>query len=234
MASAVWPAGLPQAPQLRSLREQPADLTVRTAMAVGPAKVRRRQTAGVRIFACELLLTRTQVETLDDFFYETIAAGALPFTWVHHRTGQTVDYRFTGPPEYVPLAPRQAGSEMWRTTFTLEALPGTLVTGDPPDPPPGSGGGGGGESLSLILDGGGDGGPDPDSDEVIHFEVLFPDDSPDPDSLIDVVAGFVVEDDEFGDLDGGGLEGGRPSGTSVVDPGPGETGGEIGGDFGGE
>lgn len=205
-------------------------------MDVGPAKVRRRQTAGVRMFQCELVLTRTQVATLDDFFHDTIDAGALPFTWEHHRTGQPVDYRFTGPPEYTPLAPRGAGTEYWRATFELEAMPGTLVTGDPPDPPPVGGGGGGGESMTIMGDGGDDGGP-PDPEETEFQFIPFEADSAEPEVLVSLFDIDVVEiDGEAGAGDNTDIDGvpGSTSGGGIsVDPGPGEIGGETGGEFGG-
>ena len=234
MASAVWPAGLPQAPQLRALREQPPELTVRTSMDVGPAKIRRRQTAGVRRFTIEIKLTRTQLALLDEFFIDTLAGGALAFQWTQHRTGDLIDYRFLGPPEYAPMAPRQGGSELWMATFSIEALPGTLVVGDPPDPPNDPPGGGNGtESMTFYGGGGGDSdGPGPQFPGMVQ-DVPFEDDAAPPDlfiELIEHIGGFSGE--SAGD-DGGPLDIGGPvisSSGGGVDAGPGDVvgGGEVG------
>lgn len=103
-------------------------------MDVGPAKVRRRTTAGVTKFTIGLKLTRTQVALLDSFFRDSAKGGALAFQWKHPRTGNPIDYRFAEVPKLRPLAPRQAaGKEYWVATFSLEALPGTEITDvDPP------------------------------------------------------------------------------------------------------
>lgn len=110
-------------------------LATRTEMDVGPAKVRRRLTRNVRKYRVTLDMTGTQVGIFDAFFVTTCAGGAIAFTWKQHRTGNVVDYRFVGQPEYVPHAPRSAGAEFWRVTMELEDLPGTEITG-PVEPPP--------------------------------------------------------------------------------------------------
>ncbi|MFN0133434.1 MAG: hypothetical protein ACKVW3_13020 [Phycisphaerales bacterium] len=138
MASIVWPAGLPQAPIVARYSQVDQDRTVRSAMDVGPAKVRRRATAAIETCEIELKLTRAQVATLKTFFRDTAQAGAVPFEWKHHQTGNPIDYRFTRPPTFSPSAPRQAaGTEYWMASFTLEAMPGTEITSPPPPPPPG-------------------------------------------------------------------------------------------------
>lgn len=136
MADVIWPAGLPQAPQVAKYSQVDQDRTVRTSMDVGPAKVRRRATAAIETCEIELRLTRAQVATLKTFFRDTAQAGAVAFEWKHHETGQQVDYRFVGPPTFTPSAPRQAGTEIWSATFQLEAMPGTLVVTPPIPPPP--------------------------------------------------------------------------------------------------
>ncbi len=141
MANAVWPAGLPQAPQLRELRESLPRLVVRSGMDVGPDKVRRRLTAGVRLVSIELKLTRTQCALLDEFFVETCLGGAEPFDWKNHRTGADATYRFLEPPVLIPLAPRQSGTEYWVARFELEMLPATVAPSQPQTPGGGPGGG---------------------------------------------------------------------------------------------
>lgn len=113
----AWPASLPQAPLLGHSEAAP-DVLLRTNMDAGPAKVRRRFTAGVRAVIVPLLLDDAQVTTLDEFFTTTLAGGALRFDHVLPRTGAVVQYRFTAPPEYELIAPSK-----WRATLKLEVLP---------------------------------------------------------------------------------------------------------------
>ena len=100
--SAVWPLGLPQAPDTDGFTETPPNNLLRTQMDVGPAKVRRRFTAGVRGFSMQMVLTRTEVDTLESFFYQTLVGGSLVFDWVNPRTETATTFRFTAPPTYSP------------------------------------------------------------------------------------------------------------------------------------
>lgn len=115
---ATWPAGLPQRPLADGFTESPVSAVIRTEMDVGPAKMRRRYTAEVRVYNMGLLLTTAQVATLQTF-YESTLAGVDPFDWVDHRTGAAASYRFRSPPSYF-----EAGApDYWRTTLDLEVLP---------------------------------------------------------------------------------------------------------------
>lgn len=154
MATIVWPPSLPQSPMLEDLVEQPPDLALRSSVDRGPAKVRLRSLADVTRFSIGLKLTRAQVATLDTFYRTTSAGGTLAFEWIHHRTGNQIDYRFTEPPAFKPLAPRQSGAtEYWRADFAIESIPGTEVVAPspPPPPPPPPPPGGGDSSFGLLL-----------------------------------------------------------------------------------
>lgn len=169
MAEAVWPPSLPSEALQAGLVETPPALTVRTEMSVGPAKVRRRFTAGVRVFELPpFILTRDQVAIFDAFFLDDLQGGALPFTWKHPRTANPIDFRIIGTPRYSPLSPRQNGTvDRWQVTIALEALPGTEVTGDPPEPPD--------PDRTLLIPGpyGGD-----DAGVLLELEELVLDEAP--------------------------------------------------------
>ena len=77
----VWPAALPQDFQIDGYGETLPDVTIRTKMDAGPAKVRRRFTANVRPIKCKLKVTDTQYVALASFFQNDCAGGALSFTW---------------------------------------------------------------------------------------------------------------------------------------------------------
>lgn len=113
----IWPDTLPQSPLADGYGETAPDNTVRTEMEQGPAKIRRRGTAAVRKLRFALLLDAAQVETLDDFYAETLAGGALAFTFPQPRGDGTVQCRFVKPPEY------GAAGKAFRAAMELEVLP---------------------------------------------------------------------------------------------------------------
>ena len=227
MADAVWPPSLPAEALLAGLEETPPELRLRTAMDAGPAKVRRRFTAGVRVFSVSLLLTRAQVQTFDEFLLTTVEGGSLPFTWKHPRTGNPIDFRFVELPRYAARAPRQLAGDYWSLSFTLEALPGTEVTdgggGDPedPDPPDDQ------HMLSLWQPWGWDfAAPEPEAadpeEEAAAIDVLIFEAAPGGnDELVMLTSWYPIEteadpggiggDDEFGQSE-------RPGDAGNVDP----------------
>ena len=119
MSAITWPASLPQEPLVAGFTEQAPNTRIRSQMEAGPAKVRRRFTAGTRNFDCHLYLSADQVEALDAFYVSTLAGGALSFGWKHPRTQAAVTYRFVEPPSYKPV---KRGSA-WQASLKLEVLP---------------------------------------------------------------------------------------------------------------
>lgn len=113
----AWPGSLPAAPLLGH-RETAPEMVVRTEMDAGPAKLRRRFTAGVRTLEIPLVLSDAQVQALDDFYVTTLAGGTLRFDHKHPRTAAVVKYRFIARPQYDLITPSK-----WRTTLRLEILP---------------------------------------------------------------------------------------------------------------
>ena len=114
---AIWPSGLPQRPLAEGFTESAVPSVVRTDMDVGPAKMRRRYTAEVRVYSMGLLLTTAQVATLETFYVTTLGCVE-PFDWIDHRTNAAASYRFRSPPSY-----SEAGPGYWRATLDLEVLP---------------------------------------------------------------------------------------------------------------
>ncbi len=119
MVGIVWPLGLPQLVAVDGYREAPPDTALRTRMDAGPAKVRRRSTAGIRPLSVQLDLDAAQVETLDSFYVEALESGALGFEWVHPRTRVATTLRFVRPPAYQP----RGSDAAWRAALQLEVLP---------------------------------------------------------------------------------------------------------------
>jgi len=88
---ATWPASLPQTVKATSFQETAPKEVIRTQMDAGPAKVRRRFTAGVRLIKGNVALRvdppngLDDVSILDSFFLNDCAAGALSFSWNSQR-----------------------------------------------------------------------------------------------------------------------------------------------------
>ncbi|MBW5802052.1 hypothetical protein [Halomonas elongata] len=118
----TWPVTLPDCPDSPGYSEQPQSQVLRSEMAVGPAKTRRRSTAApLTIPVVYGLITRAQAETFEAFFVNDIGAGSLPFDWVHPRLGTTVSVLIVGDPPY-ELTPVGNGT-FWDLSMTLEIQP---------------------------------------------------------------------------------------------------------------
>jgi hypothetical protein len=114
----AWPSSLPDYVLQQGHNEALANVSMRSQMDAGPAKVRRRFTAGPRMVNAIVRLTTGQTLTLDTFFETTLVGGSLAFDWVLPRTQASRSFRFTSPPEYRPVGPG-----IWDATLKLEAMP---------------------------------------------------------------------------------------------------------------
>ena len=76
---AAWPT-LP-APLINTFKESTPDNLLRSSTDKGPAKIRRRSTAGVRPISFTLHLTPAQVNTLEIFYVTTLVSGAQEFDY---------------------------------------------------------------------------------------------------------------------------------------------------------
>ena len=109
MATPTWPAGIIQAPLRESFSDQGPDLTIASQPDIGPPKVRRRGTAGVRTLSCSVVLLHyAEKQVLEDFYYRTLLSGTQAFTWPHVERetggpgagGTPALFRITAPPSY--------------------------------------------------------------------------------------------------------------------------------------
>lgn len=113
-----WPSELPVSPLVAGFAEAAPDTRVVTEMDQGPAKMRRRGTAGVRGLSFRLLLDGAGVQALDDFFETALEGGTRAFDFTHPRTGGGVSCRFVEPPAYTA-----AGGTHYHAAIRLEVLP---------------------------------------------------------------------------------------------------------------
>jgi hypothetical protein len=114
-----WPSSLPQSPLAGDFVLENPELTVRSQVDVGPAKVRRRATAGVQVMTCTFRLDSTQRLTFLTFWRDTIKGGSLSYTWVSPVTNQIILCRIVDPPSFVTT---DRGNH-WNTTLKIEILP---------------------------------------------------------------------------------------------------------------
>jgi hypothetical protein len=122
MAIPVWPPSLPQAPLASGYAEAHPDLTVRTSVDKGPARVARRSSLGVTVMSLQFILSAAQVATLETFVYDTLVSGVYRFEWVHPRTGDTIELRFLPSGESMySLAP--VSGDYWAVGCQMEILP---------------------------------------------------------------------------------------------------------------
>ena len=122
---ATWPVTLPLEPIIDSITETPPNLTIRTEMDAGPAKVRRRYTVGVRLFEVSYVFSPAEMSIWENFYENTIMDGILSFTYPHpRRWGLSIVVRLVEPPKY-----KSKGGGYYEIDMQLEMLPGTTVTG---------------------------------------------------------------------------------------------------------
>ena len=113
-----WPATLPQNLLIDGFSKSPANLMIRSQMDAGPAKVRRRFTAGVKPIQGEIKLTEAQLDTFKTFFNDTLIGGTLRFDWIDPDDGTTeVEMRFVEPPVWT------REGDLFVVEMSLEIMP---------------------------------------------------------------------------------------------------------------
>lgn len=116
---AVYPSTLPRLDIVGVASFAGAQNTLRTSMAQGPDKVRRRSTAAPRPATMgHPGFTSEQMRAFFTFYETTTKHGALPFDMDDPIAGEVRSFRFTGPPEADPV-----GAAYWSITVPLEVLP---------------------------------------------------------------------------------------------------------------
>jgi len=85
----TWPNTLPQAFQRGSYSETGPNNLIKSDTSIGPAKVRRKTTAGIRKAQGGMYFTQAQLDTFRTFFASEIGDGALAFTFPAQSGGGT-------------------------------------------------------------------------------------------------------------------------------------------------
>lgn len=90
MAAAAWPSTVPQCFTLDSFQSGIGNGLIKTSPDTGPPKVRRRFTAVTRPLRGRVVMSYTQLSTLEAFIADDLAGGSLPFTISSQRGGSPV------------------------------------------------------------------------------------------------------------------------------------------------
>ncbi len=115
---ASWPNSLPAYPLIDGFHETVPKTVIRTEMEQGPAKVRLRTTAAVRVMSVHYLMNKSQIETLETFYLATLQGGAIAFDFTHPRNDGLVSCRFIKPPEY-----STSNGNYFKVSIELEVMP---------------------------------------------------------------------------------------------------------------
>jgi len=119
---AEWPSDLPNFATPSGYQESFGNNIIRSGMDLGPAKLRRRATAAVRVISFTQTLTSEQIQILESFYLTTLQHGSLPFTWTHPRTGIAIaNVQFAEPPSITP----SGGGNYFEVSYKLTQIPQT-------------------------------------------------------------------------------------------------------------
>lgn len=118
MPNNPWPPTISEAFTSDAFTEEPQDVTIRSSMETGPAKVRRRFINPSKTYTCDIILRNaSEYQTLTDFYYITCQGGTDTIQMPHPITGAMATFRFASPINYAALG------IAWKASFKLEALP---------------------------------------------------------------------------------------------------------------
>lgn len=119
---ATYPASLPDL-DFASISLSREDNVIRSATNAAAGKTRRRYTNVPRVYTQQAIMSETQLNTFESFYYNTLAGGALPFDHPEPLDGATVECRFTGPPSQRLVAHKgSADAALWELQLTYEVL----------------------------------------------------------------------------------------------------------------
>ena len=104
MAVPSWPGTLPEELFVSGYGQAFPDITIKSNVDAGPAKVRRRFTAGVSPVTGTMIMTAAQLVILDTFFNTTLLGGSLRFSWTKPPAHSVAcEMRFTEVPSWTKV-----------------------------------------------------------------------------------------------------------------------------------
>ena len=118
MAIPAWHVDLPQELFIAGYGQSFPAVTIKSDMDAGPAKIRRRFTAGVEPVTGTMIMTAAQLVIFDTFFNDTILGGSLRFSWTKPPVHTVAcEMRFTEVPSWTKV------ESDYEVSLSLEVLP---------------------------------------------------------------------------------------------------------------
>ena len=119
MSVPAWDSDLPQELLVNGYGQSYPNVTIKSEMDAGPAKVRRRFTAGVAPVSGTMIMDATELAALDTFYNTTLLGGSLRFSWTKPPAHSVAcEMRFTEPPTWTAIEPG-----MYQVSMSFEVLP---------------------------------------------------------------------------------------------------------------
>jgi len=104
MTIPAWNVNLPEKLFVAGYSQSFPAVTIKSDMDAGPAKVRRRFTAGVEPVSGTMIMTAAQLATFDTFFNTTLLGGSLRFSWTKPPVHTVAcECRFTETPSWTKV-----------------------------------------------------------------------------------------------------------------------------------
>jgi len=118
MAVPAWHVDLPTKLFVAGYGQSPPNITIKSEMDAGPAKVRRRFTAGVSPVSGTMIMAAAQLATFQTFFNTTLLGGSLRFSWTKPPVHTVAcEMRFTEVPSWTKV------EGDYEVSLSLEVLP---------------------------------------------------------------------------------------------------------------
>jgi len=118
MAVPAWNVDLPTKLFVAGYGQSFPAVTIKSDMDAGPAKVRRRFTAGVEPVSGTMIMTAAQLATFDTFYNTTLLGGSLRFSWTKPPAHTVAcEVRFTEVPSWTKV------EDEYEISLSLEVLP---------------------------------------------------------------------------------------------------------------
>ena len=118
MSVPAWSATLPQELFVAGYGQSAPAVTIKSSMDAGPAKVRRRFTAGISPVSGTMIMTAAQLATFQTFYNTTLLGGALRFSWTTPPAHTVAcEMRFTEAPSWTKVEAE------YEVSLSLEVLP---------------------------------------------------------------------------------------------------------------
>jgi len=118
MSVPAWDNSLPQIFFVSGYSQSFSNVTIKSDMDAGPAKIRRRFTAGVEPVSGTMIMTAAQLATFDTFYNSTLLGGSLRFSWTKPPAHSVAcEMRFVENPSWTKV------EDEYEVSLSLEVLP---------------------------------------------------------------------------------------------------------------